>query len=78
MRSLTIVIPTYNEAKNLASLTTDLWALPIPDLKVLIVDDGSPDGTGELAEDDRSGGEGFRGGGSGVRARVLRSVDWVD
>ncbi len=51
MRSLTIVIPTYNEAENLASLTADLWALPIPDLKILIVDDGSPDGSGDLAEE---------------------------
>jgi dolichol-phosphate mannosyltransferase len=50
MRSLTIVIPTYNEADNLAPLTADLWSLPIPELKIIVVDDGSPDGTGELAE----------------------------
>jgi dolichol-phosphate mannosyltransferase len=50
MRSLTIVIPTYNEAENIASLTADLWSLPIQDLKIIIVDDGSPDGTGDLAE----------------------------
>jgi dolichol-phosphate mannosyltransferase len=50
MKSLTVVIPTYNEADNLPILTSELWALPIPDLRIIIVDDGSPDGTGEVAE----------------------------
>jgi dolichol-phosphate mannosyltransferase len=51
MRPLTIVIPTYNEAENLRSLARALWDLPLPGLRLLIVDDGSPDGTGDLAED---------------------------
>ncbi len=51
MRRLTIVIPTYNEADNLAEITRALWELPIPGLRLLVVDDASPDGTGELAED---------------------------
>ena len=51
MRSLTIVIPTYNEADNLHSLTAELWAQPIPSLNILVVDDGSPDGTGEIADE---------------------------
>jgi len=46
----TVVIPTYNEAHNLPKLVEALLALPLPELKLLIVDDGSPDGTGELAE----------------------------
>jgi dolichol-phosphate mannosyltransferase len=50
LRQLTIVIPTYNEADNLSPLASQLWALPVPDLKLLVVDDGSPDGTGEIAE----------------------------
>jgi dolichol-phosphate mannosyltransferase len=50
MRQLTIVIPTYNEAENLPALAADLWALPLPDLKILVIDDASPDGTGEVAE----------------------------
>ncbi len=45
-----IVIPTYNEAENLSAITRELFALNWPDLHVLIVDDASPDGTGELAE----------------------------
>lgn len=50
MRQLTIVIPTYNEAENLPTLTANLWSLPIPQLKLIIVDDGSPDGTGDIAD----------------------------
>ncbi len=45
-----VVIPTYNEADNIAELTDALFALAIPDLHVLVVDDASPDGTGEIAE----------------------------
>ncbi|HET7010577.1 MAG TPA: polyprenol monophosphomannose synthase [Anaerolineales bacterium] len=47
---VTVVIPTYNEAGNLEPLCSQLWSLPIPDLRILIVDDGSPDGTGDQAE----------------------------
>jgi len=44
------VIPTYNERENLPALVDRLFKLPIPDLKLLIVDDNSPDGTGDLVE----------------------------
>jgi dolichol-phosphate mannosyltransferase len=47
---LTVVIPTYNEAENLPKLVSALFRLPLPDLKILVVDDNSPDGTGEIAE----------------------------
>ncbi len=50
MNALTIVIPTYNEAENLPKLVSALFPLPITDLHILIVDDNSPDGTGEVAE----------------------------
>jgi dolichol-phosphate mannosyltransferase len=50
MSSLTVVIPTYNEAENLPALAAQLWALPIEGLRILVVDDGSPDGTGEIAD----------------------------
>lgn len=50
MRQLTLVIPTYNEAENLPLLTTALFNLGLTNLKILVVDDGSPDGTGEIAE----------------------------
>lgn len=45
-----VVVPTYNERENLADLTDQLLALPLPGLQILIVDDNSPDGTGELAD----------------------------
>lgn len=44
------VIPTYNEAENLPRLIPKLLDLPL-DLRILIVDDNSPDGTGCLADD---------------------------
>lgn len=45
-----IVIPTYNEAENLPDMIASLLALPMPDLSTLVVDDNSPDGTGEVAD----------------------------
>jgi dolichol-phosphate mannosyltransferase len=47
MRPL-VIVPTYNERANLAPLVEQLLA--IPDLRVLIVDDASPDGTGQIAD----------------------------
>jgi len=44
-----VVLPTYNEVENLPLMTTELLRLPI-DLGILVVDDNSPDGTGEIAE----------------------------
>ena len=45
-----IVIPTYNEAENVQSMTEALFDLGIPDMNILIVDDESPDGTGRIAD----------------------------
>ena len=46
---ITIVIPTYNEAENLSKLVSALFTLPL-DLRILVVDDNSPDGTGAIAD----------------------------
>jgi dolichol-phosphate mannosyltransferase len=46
-----VVIPTYNEATNLPAITAELLALDISDLQILVVDDASPDGTGQIADD---------------------------
>jgi dolichol-phosphate mannosyltransferase len=46
-----VVIPTYNEADNIAAMAKELFALDVEDLQILIVDDGSPDGTGAIADD---------------------------
>jgi len=47
---LTVVIPTFNEAENLPAMAAALLALPLPGLQLLIVDDNSPDGTGQVAD----------------------------
>jgi dolichol-phosphate mannosyltransferase len=44
-----VVIPTYNEAANI-ELIVDRMRASVPAFDVLIVDDGSPDGTGEIAD----------------------------
>jgi len=44
-----VVIPTYNERDNLERLANQILALH-PALRLLVVDDNSPDGTGDLAE----------------------------
>jgi dolichol-phosphate mannosyltransferase len=50
MESLTIVLPTYNEAENLPDMVQALWALGLPQLRLIVVDDSSPDGTGDVAD----------------------------
>ena len=46
-----VVLPTYNEAQNLLRMIDALLHMEVIGLEVLIIDDGSPDGTGNLAED---------------------------
>ena len=46
---VTVVVPTYNERPNLEELAARVLALG-PDYALLVVDDGSPDGTGTLAD----------------------------
>jgi dolichol-phosphate mannosyltransferase len=43
-----VIVPTYNERENLPRLAAAL--MQIPDLALLVVDDGSPDGTGTIAD----------------------------
>lgn len=45
-----VVIPTYNERENLGPLLERLHQT-LPEVHALVVDDGSPDGTGELADE---------------------------
>ena len=44
-----VVLPTYNESENIARLLTQLRQV-LPDSRLYVVDDNSPDGTGEIAE----------------------------
>src|SRR6266568_3513666 len=49
MRKL-IVIPTYNERDNIVELMKVIFMV-VPDVHVLVVDDGSPDGTAQAVEE---------------------------
>src|SRR5258705_11420530 len=44
-----VVLPTYDEAENLPGIAAAILAA-LPEATLLIVDDGSPDGTGEIAD----------------------------
>jgi dolichol-phosphate mannosyltransferase len=44
------VVPTYNEVDNVPLIVERLLSLPLPNLRVMIVDDDSPDGTGAAAD----------------------------
>lgn len=47
-RSVVVVVPTYNEIDNLGPIVE---AIRLHGVRVLVVDDGSPDGTGRLADE---------------------------
>lgn len=46
-----VIIPTYNEEKNLPLLVAEIWALRIENLAILVVDSESTDGTAILADE---------------------------
>jgi dolichol-phosphate mannosyltransferase len=45
--STLVILPTYNEAENVLSIAAEVLAVH-PSIEVLVVDDNSPDGTGDL------------------------------
>lgn len=54
MSLVSIIIPTYNESKNLPLLVEEIFSVlkgSEHDVELIIVDDNSPDGTGDVAED---------------------------
>jgi len=77
---ITVVTPTYNEAENLPKLVSALFALPL-DLRVIVVDDNSPDGTGKIA--DELAGQGkqmfviHRPGKLGLRSAYLNAFQYI-
>ncbi len=50
MNKTLVVVPTYNERENLRPLAQRLLSLPVP-VDLLVVDDNSPDGTGQIADE---------------------------
>ncbi len=49
MNKALVIIPTYNELNNIQKLISQIIEL-YPDVNILVVDDNSPDGTGEYVE----------------------------
>ena len=45
-----VIIPTYNEKENIADIIAAVFALP-GEFHVLVIDDGSPDGTADIVKD---------------------------
>jgi dolichol-phosphate mannosyltransferase len=49
LERILVIVPTYNEARNLAQIVPSILKQD-PRLEILVVDDNSPDGTGDLAD----------------------------
>ena len=49
--AVTVVLPTYDEAANLPVIVAGLLALPLTNVRILVADDNSPDGTGGIADE---------------------------
>jgi dolichol-phosphate mannosyltransferase len=50
MKKILVIIPTYNERQNIAKLLDNIIALGVNGLEILVIDDGSPDGTADVVE----------------------------
>lgn len=69
---ITVVIATYNEASNIKQLLDGL-----KDYNVIIVDDCSPDGTGEIAETYPNVTVYRRAGKSGIASAYFEGLSWA-
>src|ERR687887_1746116 len=54
---VSFLVPAYNEAATIAAVLDAVWALDL-DKQIVVVDDGSTDGTGDLVEAWREGRDG--------------------
>ena len=73
---MSFLVPAYNEAATIEALLDAVWVLDL-EKQIVVVDDGSTDGTGELVERWRDGRDGVhlvrqanRGKGAAVRAAI--------
>jgi dolichol-phosphate mannosyltransferase len=75
-----VVIPTYNELANLENIVTRVRS-SVPAADILVVDDNSPDGTGELADKLAAGDDHIRvlhrPGKSGLGAAYIAGFAWA-
>jgi dolichol-phosphate mannosyltransferase len=78
-RTVLVIIPTYDERENIERIIGRVVAAT-PDAHVLVVDDGSPDGTGKLAdaiaEDDPRVHVLHRRAKAGLGAAYIAGFDW--
>jgi len=74
-----VIIPTYNERENLLVVAERLFAA-VPSASLLVVDDGSPDGTGTLADELAAADERIhvlhRAGKAGLGGAYIAGFDW--
>jgi dolichol-phosphate mannosyltransferase len=77
---VTVIMPTYNERENLESIAARVRG-SVPDADLLVVDDNSPDGTGELADKLAAGDERIhvlhRPGKAGLGAAYIAGFGWA-
>jgi glycosyltransferase involved in cell wall biosynthesis len=73
---VSFLVPAYNEAATIAGVLDAVWALEL-DKQIIVVDDGSTDGTGDIVDGWRAGRDGVvlvrqdnRGKGAAVRAAI--------
>jgi dolichol-phosphate mannosyltransferase len=75
-----VIIPTYNERENLESIAARLRTA-VPEADLLVVDDNSPDGTGELADKLAAGDQQIhvlhRPGKAGLGAAYIAGFGWA-
>lgn len=81
MRTSLVIIPTYNEAENIEAIIGAVLALP-SGFDVLVVDDGSPDGTAQLVEAQAAANEGRvhlmkRSGKLGLGTAYIAGFQWA-
>lgn len=78
--SVLVIIPTYNESENIRSIVARVLDAA-PGVAILVVDDGSPDGTGRIADEMAAADTRItvlhRSGKGGLGAAYLAGFDWA-
>jgi glycosyltransferase involved in cell wall biosynthesis len=77
---VSFLVPAYNEAATVTAVLDAVWALEL-EQQIVVVDDGSTDGTGDLVERWREGREGvvlLRQGNRGKGAAIRAAIPHVD
>ena len=77
---VSFLVPAYNEAATIEAVLDAVWALEL-DKQIVVVDDGSTDGTGDLVERWRDGRDGVvlvRQANAGKGSAVRTAIPYVD